>query len=442
MITREPKIQVGILEHRETVRGIFAGTHVCNGRELPRGEFVARLDGDDIVLSDAAGRVLARGREIICQPVGAAQFSLHGVTIGIQFHWERSEDETFVGVLILLAGSDGKITAINEIPLEEYLRSVISSEMSAEAPVELLKAHAITSRSWLAAMLEREQKNTGTPSRRSVERPGEIIRWYDREDHDLFDVCADDHCQRYQGITRIISPSVEDAVQSTRGIFLVHQEAVCDARFSKCCGGISEEFQNVWEDRRIPYLTSISDSPSAQPGIQGEADVRRWITSSPDAYCNTTDRKVLRQLLPSFDQETVDFFRWRVSYSQEELCALIARRSGIDFGSINALVPVERGPSGRITRLRIEGAKLTLTVGKELEIRRWLSASHLYSSAFAVSSDPGSRGIPARFRLDGAGWGHGVGLCQIGAAVMATRGEPADRIVLHYFKGAELRKCY
>lgn len=442
MITREPKIKVGILEHRDVVRGVFGRNFACNGKELPRGEFNAHVDSGEILLNDAAGRSLARGKEIVCTPTGPAQFSLHAVTIGIQFHWERSEDETFSGTLILIAGNDGKITAINEIPLEEYLRSVISSEMSAAAPLELLKAHAITSRSWLVAMLEREKRNSGTPSRRSIERPGEIIRWYDREDHDQFDVCADDHCQRYQGITKIITESVANAINATRGTFLIHGDIVCDARFSKCCGGLSEEFQNVWEDRRVPYLTSVSDSTTDYPHIQSEREAEQWISLSPPAYCNTSERTVLRQLLPSFDQETADFFRWQISYGQEELCSLIARRSGIDFGVIRALVPVKRGPSGRITRLRIEGTKLTLTVGKELEIRRWLSSSHLYSSAFFVTAEPGSRGIPTAFNLRGAGWGHGVGLCQIGAAVMATQGIPAERIVLHYFRGAELRKCY
>ena len=442
MIDREPIIRVGILEHRKEIRGVLGGHFVCNGVELPAGEFTAVVEGGEAVLRDAPGRELARGGRLQCTQRGVEPFALHGVTIGIQFHWERSEDETFSGDLTLQPGPDGMLMAINEVPVEEYLKSVISSEMSAEAPLELLKAHAITSRSWLVAMLEREHRNVGSPTRRSLEAPGEIIRWYDREDHDFFDVCADDHCQRYQGITRIVSPAVQKAVDATRGVFLAYGDEICDARFSKSCGGLSEEFQNVWENQGVPYLKSISDADVEHPPLRSEADAARWICSSPRAYCNTLDRQILRQVLPSYDQETTDYFRWRVKYSQQELAGLLHRRSGIDFGSIRALVPLERGPSGRIFRLKIEGSKLTLVVGKELEIRRWLSASHLYSSAFVVETDPGPLGVPLAFQLVGAGWGHGVGLCQIGAAVMATQSIPADRIVLHYFRGATLRTCY
>ncbi len=442
MIDREPVIHVGILEHRSEIRGVFGGPFACAGSDIPAGEFTAQPDGGGVILRDASGRVLARGGPLTCVPAGKAPFSLHGVTIGIQFHWERNEDETFSGALTLLPGSDGLLIAVNEIPVEEYLKSVISSEMRAEAPIELLKAHAITSRSWLVAMLEREHRNIGAPARRSTERPGEIIRWYDREDHDRFDVCADDHCQRYQGITKIISPAVQKAVDETRGMFLVHEGEICDARFSKSCGGLSEEFGNVWEDKHVPYLTCVSDAEVGHAPLRTEAQAQEWIRSAPQAYCNTRDPQILRQVLPDFDQETKDFFRWRVSYSQDELSALLHRRSGIDFGAVMALVPVERGPSGRIVRLKIQGSKLTLTVGKELEIRRWLSPSHLYSSAFVVETEPGPRGVPLRFNLAGAGWGHGVGLCQIGAAVMATRSIPAEKIILHYFRTASLRKCY
>jgi SpoIID/LytB domain protein len=308
--------------------------------------------------------------------------------------------------------------------------------MSAAAPIELLKAHAITSRSWLASMLEREQKNVGVPSQRSHQTADEITRWYDREDHALFDVCADDHCQRYQGVSKIISQAANDAVEATRGVFLIYEDEICDARYSKACGGISENFENVWEEKRVPYLTPVSDAERKHAPLTSEADAEKWILGSPEAHCNTNDGKILKQVLPSFDQETTDFFRWKVRYKAKELEDLIKEKSGIDFGEIQDLVPVERGSSGRIMKLRIQGAKRTMTVGRELEIRRWLSKSHLYSSAFVVRREG------ERFVLHGAGWGHGVGLCQIGAAMMATKGSKAEEIVKHYFRGAHLKKLY
>jgi stage II sporulation protein D len=316
--------------------------------------------------------------------------------------------------------------------------------MSAEAPLELLRAHAITSRSWLVAMLERQKrfKRPGTPARRGRESDKEVIRWYDREDHQLFDVCADDHCQRYQGITKLISPAAEQAVRDTRGVFLVYGGEICDARYSKSCGGRSEVFGSAWEDISVPYLPTISDAVIEHPLVTSEAAAEQWMHSSPEAYCNTTDGKILRQVLPSFDQETTDFYRWAVSYTQEELSTLLHKRSGIDFGQVHRLEPLQRGPSGRIIRLRIVGSQRTVVVGKELEIRRWLSPSHLYSSAFVVRTESGAASVPARFTLHGAGWGHGVGFCQIGAAVMAAKGFKAEAIVKHYFRGAELQKLY
>ena len=346
--------------------------------------------------------------------------------------------------LRLLLNAEGTLTAINDVGVELYLKSVISSEMSATAPLELLRAHAITSRSWLVAMLERQKrfKNLNGPARHGHESAEQIIRWYDREDHVRFDVCADDHCQRYQGITKVISPSAEEAVHNTRGVFLIHNGAICDARYSKSCGGRSELFATAWEELAVPYLPSISDAAVDHPLITSEAEAERWMHTSPQAYCNTTDGMILRQVLPSFDQETTDFYRWTVTYTQAELAALLHKRSGIDFEQVLRLEPLQRGPSGRIIRLRIVGSKRTLVVGKELEIRRWLSPSHLYSSAFVVETAGGPDGVPSQFTLRGAGWGHGVGFCQIGAAVMAAKGFQAEAIVKHYFRGAELNKLY
>jgi stage II sporulation protein D len=444
MIKQEPEIHIGIVEHAKEVAGVLNGVFELPTTIRLEGPFSALWKEDRVVLFDSEGVEVMKGTEIMFRPLRNGTFTLKGVTIGISFHWERKEDQTFEGSLRLLASPDGTITVINEISVEGYLQSVISSEMSAEAPLELLKAHAITSRSWLVAMLERQKrgKNIGTPAQRSRETESEIVRWYDREDHTSFDVCADDHCQRYQGITKIISAKAKEAIDATRGSFLVHDDEICDARFYKACGGLTELFENAWEETSVPYLQSVSDWEHPYPPIISEQAAREWILSSPDAYCNTTDGEILRQILPSFDQETTDFFRWKVEYRREELERILAKKSGIDFGTLLDLISLQRGTSGRIIRLKIVGSKKTIVVGKELEVRRWLSSSHLYSSAFVVDVEKGTDGVPTRFILRGAGWGHGVGLCQIGAAVMAAHGKKAEEIVLHYFPGAHLQRLY
>ena len=444
MISQEPLISVGIYEHETETHGMLNGRFLLGDGAALTGEFSVRLDEGSLVLTGKERRILFRGPEVRLSPDGEGTFTLRGVTIGINFHWERKEDQTFEGGLRLLANAGGTITAINDVGVERYLKSVISSEMSAEAPLELLRAHAITSRSWLVAMLDRQKRfrNVSGPARHGSETAEEIVRWYDREDHTLFDVCADDHCQRYQGITKVISAAAEQAVQDTRGVFLVYRENICDARFYKSCGGRTELFENSWEDTPVPYLPSVSDAVVEHPLMDTEQKATDWVLSLPEAYCNTTDGAILRQVLPSFDQETTDFFRWKVVYTQEQLQEILRARSGIDFGMVLDLVPVQRGPSGRIFRLKIIGSKRTVIVGKELEIRRWLSRSHLYSGAFIVRTQRDAGGIPVSFTLHGAGWGHGVGLCQIGAAVMAAKGLQAEMIVKHYFRGAELRKLY
>jgi SpoIID/LytB domain protein len=397
-----------------------------------------------LVLTDGDGVEVMRSAEFRCHALSGATCTLRNVTIGITFHWERKEDQIFEGDLRFLANAHGMISAINEIGVEQYLQSVISSEMSAEAPGELLKAHAIASRSWLVAMLERQKrsKNVHMPSQQSREAKDEILRWYDRADHAHFDVCADDHCQRYQGITKVIVKSAEEAVSATRGQFILYNNEIGDARFSKACGGRTELFEHTWEETPIPYLQSVSDSALTYPQLLNEADAERWILSSPDAYCNTSDGNILKQVLSSFDQETTDFFRWKVDYTQEELAHILHTKSEIDFGVVMDVVPLLRGPSGRIYKLKVVGSKRTIIVGKELEIRRWFSQSHLYSSAFIVKVERDAKGIPERFTLYGAGWGHGVGLCQVGAAVMAVKGYNAEEILKHYFHKIELRKLY
>ena len=358
-------------------------------------------------------------------------FSLEDVVIGVNFHWQRRETQTFRGSLRLLADG-GKIWAINDLPVEDYLESVISSEMSAHSSLPLLMAHAVISRSWLMSQID------GKSAPNTQESHGNaFIRWYDHTDHTLFDVCADDHCQRYQGITKETSPNVAEAIKRTRGELLTYGGEICDARFSKCCGGAMEEFQYCWDDTPKPYLKGIGDTPEETiPDLTVEENARQWILSSPKSFCNTTDKRILSQVLNDYDQETTDFYRWRVSYSQEELSKLVEKKLGAGLGTITDMKPLKRGTSGRICELQITGTKKTIVVGKELEIRRALSESHLYSSAFVVEKQGDT------FELIGAGWGHGVGLCQIGAAVMGDQGYSYDKILKHYYPGAEIEKAW
>lgn len=358
-------------------------------------------------------------------------FSLMDVVIGVNFHWQRLETQTFRGSLRLLADG-GKIWAINDLPVEDYLESVISSEMSAQSSLPLLMAHAVISRSWLMSQID---GNTAPNTQAS--HGDAFIRWYDHTDHTLFDVCADDHCQRYQGITKETSPNVAEAIRRTRGELLTYGDEICDARFSKCCGGAMEEFQYCWDDTPKPYLKGIGDTPEETiPDLTVEENARQWILSSPNSFCNTTDKRILSQVLNDYDQETTDFYRWRVSYTQEELSKLVEKKLGAGLGTITDMRPLKRGTSGRICELRITGTKKTIVVGKELEIRRALSESHLYSSAFVVEKQGDT------FTLIGAGWGHGVGLCQIGAAVMGDKGYAYDEILRHYYPGAEIEKAW
>jgi SpoIID/LytB domain protein len=413
--------------------------HVESIGPLSGGFFVKTAVGA-IVLNDAHNVEILRSPVIQCAASPGSMFRISNVTIGIDFHWERKEEQVFQGNLILRLRHDGTIAVINEISLEDYLESVISSEMSSSAPKEFLKAHAILSRSWLLAALERKKTVSQVTEPESKINEDEVIRWYDREDHDLYDVCADDHCQRYQGVTKIISAQAEEAVRETRGTVITAGDKICDARYSKACGGLTENFETAWDDGHVPYLTSISDSPRPHRSIRTEEEAGQWILSEPEAYCNAKDANILEKILPRFDRETNDFFRWTVQYPREELEQILGEKSGLDFGTLQAFVPLQRGPSGRISRLKIIGSKKSVTVGKELEIRRWLSRSHLYSSAFIVDADTDGKGNVRQFRFYGAGWGHGVGLCQIGAAVMASQGFVAEEILLHYFPGTELLK--
>jgi stage II sporulation protein D len=399
------KVSVGLVEGRPAIEVELTGT-----------------------FTDTSGKAYSPGRhrftsEVTLTPSepAACAFALDDVAIGIGFHWERKERQVFRGALRIVKRTAG-LTVINDVSLEEYVTSVISSEMSASCPLESLKAHAVISRSWLwfpkaNASSSRTAKNEGLDSH-------EIIRWYGREAHPDFDVCADDHCQRYQGITKAFSSAATEAVRATSSEFLRYDGAICDARFSKCCGGMTERYATAWEDNDIPYLESVYDGSTQSNTSSAET----WIRSAPPAYCNTDDSELLARVLPGFDQETKDFYRWRVAYRPEELAELIGARLGADLGPIRELQPLARGPSGRIYRLKITGERDYIIIGKELEIRRALSRTHLYSSAFVVNKESD------RFVLTGAGWGHGVGLCQIGAAVMANEGKTYTEILHHYYR--------
>jgi SpoIID/LytB domain protein len=437
-VKNEPKITVGIMDGLSEVSGRLEGNFRGERYGPVSGRFSAKAEAGKVVLSDEVHREICRFPLIRLTADKDSTFLLFNVTIGSRFHWERTEDQIFQGCLVLQVRDNGTITAINEISLENYLMSVISSEMSSAAPMEFLKTHAILSRSWLLAALDRKREMKDSPilAEQPIGKEGEVIRWHDRQDHDRFDVCSDDHCQRYQGITKILSKQVEEAIRETRGMAITYQDEICDARYSKACGGLTEEFDTAWDGKRIPYLASISDASVSRHRIGSEEEARRWIFSEPKSYCNTKYEALLETILPDFDHETKDFFRWRVEYPREELEEILREKSGFDFGTLKEITPLQRGPSGRISRLKIVGSKRSMVVGKELEIRRWLSRSHLYSSAFIVTVEAG------RLIFHGAGWGHGVGLCQIGAAVMASRGFSAEEILKHYFRGVEIRKIY
>ena len=439
---KQPNVTVGIVSGQKIHFSL-------NKPYLAKGETVM---GEQVV-EFSEGGVLWNGNQyskLTFHPQSAdASFSLSDVTIGVNFHWERKETQTFLGTLRFVVEAD-KICAINELPVEKYLESVISSEMSATSSLELLKAHAVISRSWLLAQMKkrREVAANGNNFFSFVKKDDMLIRWYDREDHTIFDVCADDHCQRYQGITKETSPHVAEAIRQTLGQVLLDGEDICDARFSKCCGGETEEFQYCWEDTPKSYLTAVRDlvlgvKNEEYSSLQDEATAERWIRSNPPAFCNTTDKKILSQVLNDYDQETADFYRWKVTYSQEKLQQLFEEKLKMNFGAILDMKAVERGKSGRISKLQIIGTEKTFTIGKELEIRRALSDTHLYSSAFVVDKyDKDEQGVPQRFEIIGAGWGHGVGLCQIGAAVMGEQGYAYNDILLHYYQGAEIKQLY
>ena len=482
---KQPQVSVGIM-HADKIDFTFNNEYRLiekDGINNAKGKvYTGNLS---VSLGSKPGTLLLDGQEcteLLFEPAdkqGLGTFWLRDVVIGVNFHWERKEDQMFEGCLKFIV-EHGKCCAINILGVEDYLTSVISSEMSAKASEKLLKAHAVISRSWLLAQMEHSEKVKQPSTSRffnEKEECEELVKWYDKDDHTNFDVCADDHCQRYQGLTRASTETVKKAIEQTWGEILSYEGHICDARFYKCCGGMLEEFENAWEDTHYDYLEVVRDTEeSVQTEVECRAEAEKsndpskmrygkdaatildltveehaeaWILSSPPALCNTKDNEILSQVLNNYDQETVNFYRWKETYTQEEISKLVREKSGEDFGEIVNLIPLTRGTSGRLTRLKVVGTKKSLIVGKELEIRRILSPSHLYSSAFIVRryDDKGelmgtSDAVPAKIELIGAGWGHGVGLCQIGAAVMGAKGYEYDAILYHYYPNAEIVKKY
>lgn len=444
----QPTITVGIL-FAPSIHFFLSGEFECSAVEKTiSGPVIVEKSSEGTAMLAFDDESLEIQLPVSFQPKDPdkASFDLMDVTIGINFHWERKENQRFTGSLNII--DEGKhLTAINQLPLEDYLKSVISSEMSATSSPELLKAHAVVSRSWLLAQIEKGETLKKTVKQISGhDTDDEHIRWYDREDHENFHVCADDHCQRYQGITKTTTNDVAKAIDETFGQVLTYNNQICDARYSKCCGGITEVFENVWEPVYHPYLAKVIDNEKAPEGFDTELDtedrVHHWVTGNPDAFCNTTDKEILAQVLNDYDQETPDFYRWKKEFTQQELTSLLKKRLDISVGAIKELVPVERGTSGRLIKLKIVGTEKAITIGKELEIRKAFSDSHLYSSAFVVESKNSLEGIPQNFTFRGAGWGHGVGFCQIGAAVMGAKNYSYIEILTHYFRGAELERKY
>lgn len=443
-----PNIQVGILK-KEQIQFRLAGKfNISRLLENCYNQCIAKIDNDKITLTNN-NKTLTFEKEVTFIPcnVSADHFELKDVTIGIDFHWEQKENQKFQGALKLLI-VENEIQVINILPIENYLISVISSEMNANSSLNLLKAHAIISRSWLKAQIQKQDDiNISEQNYNPIHKTkSEYIRWYDREDHSYFNVCADDHCQRYQGITKAHKQNVIKAVHETRGSVLMHNNNICDARFSKSCGGVLELFENCWEPVKHPYLSKVIDNDKPPKGYEldltNEGNASAFINGNPDAFCNTEDENILKQVLNNYDLSKNGLYRWSVEYSQIELSKLIKKKSDIDFGEIIDLIPIERGESSRLIKLKIVGTNKTLTIGKELEIRRWLSESHLYSSAITIKKSDIKNNIPSKFIIRGAGWGHGVGLCQIGAAVMGEKGYDYKEILMHYYKNACIEKIY
>ena len=443
-----PEIEVGIMSAKNIEFQLNGCFQLSTGKKATNTKGKAVVCGNSTFVLQLGDVQQTFDDFVLLEPdnVEESNFELFHVVIGVQFHWEREEMQRFKGKLKIYV-ENGMLTAVNMLSVEDYLLSVISSEMSATSSIELLKAHAVISRSWLLAQIEKSKQVKDVNYKTLIRSDEGYIRWYDREDHARFDVCADDHCQRYQGITKQSAPQVFEALKATFGQIVMFEGQVCDTRYYKCCGGITEKFENVWEPVSHPYLTKIidndCDTAESNVDLTQEVNARAWILGSPPSFCNSHDKEVLTQVLNDYDQETQDFYRWHVVLTQAEIKDLLFRKIGIDVGDVLDLIPIERGVSGRIIRLEIVGTRQRMVIGKELEIRKALSESHLYSSAFIVEKTVDSPNEkPVKFVLQGAGWGHGVGLCQIGAAIMSAKGYTYSEILTHYFPHTEIKKQY
>lgn len=446
-LNKPPVVKVGILSDEKIEFGLYGDYFAYGFNQIFNGVIYAELKDNKIICS-IGRKTIEVSDKIQFDPSNEKvdYFLFNEIKVGEKFHWENKEKERFRGSLLLKIYEE-KIVVINLINIEDYLRSVISSEMSDKSTLQALKAHAVVSRSWLLSHMylkeQTENKNEHVVEEKNVT---EHITWIKRQEHKLYDVCATDHCQRYHGITRLSTGMALRAVNETEGIVLTYQNEICDTRYSKCCGGITESFENVWEQKKIDYLTSVIDykfePENYSIDFSNEECSKKWILNSLPAFCNARDKNTLSNILIDYDQKTKDFYRWEVKYSQKTLAKIIKEKTAIDFGDILDLIPGVRGASSRLITLKIIGSKKTLIVGKELEIRRILSSTHLYSSAIVIEKQEVKDGVPQKFIIKGAGWGHGVGLCQIGAAVMSAEGYKFDEILSHYFSRAMLKKNY
>lgn len=444
---REPVISVGVLKDKKIAFELYGNFKVSGFKKNFSGIFSAEVIDNKVVCKQNS-ETISNDNALVFEPEDplSESFLIRDVIIGINFHWQRKEKQRFNHTLKLFKKGN-EVVVINILPLERYIVSVISSEMSAKSSKESLKAHAVVSRSWVLAQLEKIKPKKGTDKVESLSKTkDELIRWYGREQHQNYDVCADDHCQRFQGVTKVTSENARNAVLETRGVVLLSNKKICDTRYSKSCGGVTEDFANVWEPNELPYLQSVVDykypPENFKLDLKNETNAKVWITGNPPSFCNTIDKVILSQIMTDYDKETVNFYRWKVEYTQDELSKIVKEKSGIEFGLITDLIPVERGSSGRLIKLKIVGINKSLTIGKELEIRKVLSLNHLYSSAFVINKTYKKDGQLEKFILTGAGWGHGVGLCQVGSAVMAEKGYQFDEILMHYFSNAIIKKIY
>jgi SpoIID/LytB domain protein len=347
--------------------------------------------------------------------VAGSPVAVFDVPVGTGYHWEQKEDRTYPETMIFLLDVNGKLAAVNAVPVETYLEGVVPSEMHPNFPEEALKAQAVAARSKALANL------------------GLV------HSADPFDFCSDVHCQVYGGLSKTAA-SANRAVKKTAGLVLWEGGKIIDAVYGGVCGGHTEDVDKAWRTAPKRHLQGIADGPrqlKRYEPLDDESNVRSWIQDSPPSYCNT-----LTGSLPDALNYTKKYFRWEVTLPQDELRSQIERRLGRNLGAVRDLIPISRGVSGRITKLKIVGTNGEQIVEGELNVRKCLSSTTLWSSCFIVERKDGGSAPPESFTLRGAGWGHGIGMCQTGAAIMALKGYGFDRILKHYYKNVRIKKLY